>query len=91
MNIRIAVALVCALLFFSSVFLKGWMLPGIAIGLLALTSILIGGIWPAVMQSFQVKPSEPDQGGPTLGREIAGSRAGCRRGSTGRAPPPQPA
>ncbi|MEO6472262.1 MAG: UPF0182 family protein [Aeromicrobium sp.] len=74
-NILIAVAIVCALLFFSSAFLKGWMLPGIAIGLLALTSILIGGIWPAVMQSFQVKPSEPDKEGPYIARNIEATRA----------------
>ena len=73
-NILIAVAIVCALLFFSSVFLKGWMLPGIGLGLLALTSILIGGIWPAVMQSFQVKPSEPDKEGPYIARNIAATR-----------------
>ena len=73
-NILIAVAIVCALLFFSSVFLKGWMLPGIGIGLLALSSILIGGIWPAVMQSFQVKPSEPDKEGPYIARNIAATR-----------------
>jgi len=73
-NILIAVAIVCALLFFSSVFLKGWMLPGIGLGLLALTSILIGGIWPAVMQSFQVKPSEPDKEAPYIARNIAATR-----------------
>ena len=73
-NILIAVAILCALLFFSSAFLKGWMLPGIGIGLLALTSILIGGIWPAVMQSFQVKPSEPDKEGPYIARNIAATR-----------------
>ncbi|MGZ5407886.1 MAG: UPF0182 family membrane protein [Aeromicrobium sp.] len=73
-NILIAVAIVCALLFFSSVFLKGWMLPGIGLGLLALTSILIGGIWPAVMQSFQVKPSEPDKEAPYIARNIKATR-----------------
>ncbi|MBC7592613.1 MAG: UPF0182 family protein [Kineosporiaceae bacterium] len=73
-NILIAVAIVCALLFFSSIFLKGWMLPGIGLGLLALTSILIGGIWPAVMQSFQVKPSEPDKEGRYIARNITATR-----------------
>ena len=73
-NILIVVAIVCALLFFSSVFLKGWMLPGIGLGLLALSSILIGGIWPAVMQSFQVKPSEPDKEAPYIARNIEATR-----------------
>lgn len=73
-NILIAVAIVCALLFFSSVFLKGWMLPGIGLGLFALTSLLIGAIWPAVMQSFQVKPSEPDKEGPYIALNIDATR-----------------
>lgn len=73
-NILVAVAIVCALLFFSSLFLKGWMLPGIGLGLMVLSSILIGGIWPAVMQSFQVKPSEPDKEGPYIARNIAATR-----------------
>lgn len=73
-NILIAVAIVCALLFFASVFFKSWMLPGIGLGLLLLTSILIGGIWPALMQSFQVKPSEPDKEAPYIARNIEGTR-----------------
>ncbi len=75
-NILIAVAIVCALLFFASVFFKSWMLPGIGLGLLVLTSILIGGIWPALMQSFQVDPSEPDKEAPYIKRNIAATRDG---------------
>lgn len=73
-NILIGVAIVCALLFFAAIFIRSWTLPAIGLGLLALTSILIGAIWPAVMQGFQVKPSEPDKEGPFIARNIEATR-----------------
>ena len=73
-NILIGVALVCALLFFAAVFFRSWVLPAMGLGMLALTSVLIGGIWPAVMQGFQVKPSEPDKEAPYIARNIEATR-----------------
>ncbi|MEJ7635755.1 UPF0182 family protein [Aeromicrobium sp.] len=73
-NILIGVAIVCALLFFAAIFIRSWALPAIGLGLLALTSILIGAIWPAVMQGFQVKPSEPDKEAPFIKRNIEATR-----------------
>ncbi|MGB9011459.1 MAG: UPF0182 family protein, partial [Aeromicrobium sp.] len=73
-NILIGVALVCALLFFAAVFVRSWVLPAMGLGMLALTSVLIGGIWPAVMQGFQVKPSEPDKEAPYIARNIEATR-----------------
>jgi uncharacterized membrane protein (UPF0182 family) len=74
-NILIGVAILCAILLFASAFIQSWVLPAISLGLLLLTSILIGGIWPFVMQSFQVKPSEPDKEGPYIARNIGATRA----------------
>lgn len=73
-NILIVVAIICALLFFAAIFIRSWALPAIGLGLLALTSILIGAIWPAVMQGFQVKPSEPDKEAPYIARNIEATR-----------------
>ncbi|MFZ0140359.1 MAG: UPF0182 family protein, partial [Aeromicrobium sp.] len=73
-NILIGVAIVCALLLFAAAIIRSWVLPAIGLGLLLLTSILIGGIWPFVMQSFQVKPSEPDKEGPYITRNIEATR-----------------
>lgn len=73
-NILIGVAIICALLFFAVIFIRSWALPAIGLGLLALTSILIGAIWPAVMQGFQVKPSEPDKEAPYIARNIEATR-----------------
>ncbi|HEY7043701.1 MAG TPA: UPF0182 family protein [Nocardioidaceae bacterium] len=60
-NILMIIALICALLFFGNVIRPGWMLPVLGFGLLVLSAILIGGIWPAIVQRFQVKPSEADK------------------------------
>ena len=73
-NILLVIAIICALLFFANVVRRSLLLPAIGLGLLVLSSILIGGIWPAIMQSFQVKPSEPDKEGPFIERNITATR-----------------
>ncbi len=60
-NILAVIAVICALLFFANVVRPGWMLPVLGMGLLVLSAILIGGIWPAIVQRFQVVPSEADK------------------------------
>ncbi len=39
-----------------------------------LSSVLLGLIWPGIVQQFQVKPSEPDREGPYIGRNIEATR-----------------
>jgi uncharacterized membrane protein (UPF0182 family) len=73
-NILFWVAIACALLFFAAIFIRSWALPAIGLGLLAVSSILLGAIWPAVMQGFQVKPSEPDKEGPYIAKNIEATR-----------------
>jgi uncharacterized membrane protein (UPF0182 family) len=69
------IALICAVLFFANVFRRTWMLPSVGLVLLVLSSILLGVIWPGIVQQFQVKPSEPDKEGPYIGRNIEATRA----------------
>jgi uncharacterized membrane protein (UPF0182 family) len=73
-NILMIVAVLCALMFFSTIFLGSWTLPALGLGLWFLTSLLIGAAWPAIMQQFQVNPSEPDREGPYLEKNIDGTR-----------------
>jgi uncharacterized membrane protein (UPF0182 family) len=68
------IALICALLFFGNVFRPTWMLPVLGLGLLVLSAILIGGIWPAIVQRFQVKPTETDKEAPYIAMNIAATR-----------------
>ena len=73
-NILIVIAIICALLFFANVVQRSLLLPSIGLGLLVLSSLLIGGIWPAVMQSFQVKPSEIDKEAEYIALNIEATR-----------------
>ncbi len=74
-EILIAIALICAVLLFVNAWRRSWLLPGIGLGLLLLSSILLSGVWPAIMQSFQVAPSEADREAPFIDRNITSTRA----------------
>ena len=69
------IAVICALLFFANVLRRTWMLPSIGLALLVLSSILLGVLWPGIVQQFQVNPSEPDKEAPYLRRNIQATRA----------------
>ncbi|MEJ7707885.1 MAG: UPF0182 family protein [Nocardioidaceae bacterium] len=73
-NILAIIALICAVLFFGNVFRPGWMLPVLGFGLLILSAVLIGGIWPAIVQRFQVKPTEADKEAKYIAMNIAATR-----------------
>jgi uncharacterized membrane protein (UPF0182 family) len=73
-NILMCIALICALLFFANIFRRTWLLPSIGLGLLVLSAILLGALWPGIVWQFQVRPSEPDKEEPFLKRNIAATR-----------------
>ncbi len=73
-TILAAIALICAVLFFANVVRRTWMLPGIGFGLLVLSAILIGGVYPAVVQQFKVRPSEVCREEPFIDRNIKATR-----------------
>ncbi len=73
-NILMFIALICALLFFANIFRRTWLLPAVGLGLLVLSAILLGALWPGIVWQFQVKPSEPDKEAQFLDRNIAATR-----------------
>ncbi len=73
-NILVWVALICAVLFFLTVWRRTWLLPGVGISLLLVTSILLGLIWPAFVQHFQVDPTELDKEAPYITQNIDATR-----------------
>src|SRR5205085_2827567 len=74
-EILAAIALICAILFFANIWRRTWLLPGIGFGLLVLSAVLIGGAYPAIVQQFQVRPSEAKKEAPYIGRNIDATRA----------------
>ncbi len=53
---------------------RGWTLPAVAVGLWALIAIIAGGIYPAAIQYFQVRPAELSQERIYIERNIAATR-----------------
>ncbi|HEY1918649.1 MAG TPA: UPF0182 family protein [Streptosporangiaceae bacterium] len=70
-----AIAVVCALLFFAGAIRRSALLPAVGFGLLVLSAILIGGVYPAIVQQFVVKPNALAKETPYLQREIGSTRA----------------
>ncbi|MGV1003499.1 MAG: UPF0182 family protein [Candidatus Nanopelagicales bacterium] len=74
-NILVFIALVCAVLFFANVWIRSWTLPVAGLGLLAVSSLLIGGVYPAIVQKFQVDPSALVREQEYIKRNIEATRA----------------
>ncbi len=73
-NILMFIALICALLFFANIFRRTWLLPAVGLGLLVLSAVLLGAVWPGIVWQFQVRPSEPDKEEPFLAKNITATR-----------------
>ena len=69
------VALITAVLFLVNMIVRNWVIPLIGLGLLILTSILVGGVYPAIVQQFQVRPSELVREQPYIERNINATRS----------------
>lgn len=68
-------SVIVAGLFLAAVFTRSWRLPIIGVGMLVITSVVAGGIYPAIIQSVKVKPSEKSLEAQYLQRNIDATRA----------------
>jgi uncharacterized protein len=68
------IALICAALFFAGIFRPGGMLPGVSLGLLVLSAVLIGGVYPLLVEQFQVKPNQQGKEAAYIARNIEATR-----------------
>ncbi len=73
-NILVGIAIVCALLFFANIVVRNILLPAGALGLLVVSAVVIGGIYPAYTQQFRVKPNEVQREAEYIGRNIEATR-----------------
>jgi uncharacterized protein len=73
--IWISVVVAVAILVFSNAFIRNLVWPGIAFGLLVISAIAIGGIYPAAVQAFTVKPNILGKEQPYIARSITATRA----------------
>ncbi|MGI5445402.1 UPF0182 family protein [Streptomyces sp. CA-243310] len=73
-TILVAIAAICAVLFFATLWRRTWQLPVIGFGLMVLSAILIGGLYPAIVQKFQVQPNEQAKESPYVQKNIKATR-----------------
>jgi len=68
-------SVMCAAMFLSVIWTRSWRLPVVGTVLLLVTSVVVGGIFPALIQSLKVKPSEKSLEAPYIARNIEATRA----------------
>lgn len=74
-NILMFIAVICAVLFFANIIRRTWLLPGVGLALFVISAVLLGAVWPGLMQRFQVKPDEPDKEASYIGKNIQATRS----------------
>ncbi len=70
----IAISLCAVVLLVINLRLRGWVMPILAVGLWSFTAIVMGGIYPAFVQRFQVEPNETTREAEFTERNIAATR-----------------
>lgn len=72
--ILMVIAAICAVGFIVGAFLRSVKLPAIALALLVLSSVLIGGLWPLVLQQVVVNPNGITKQPTYISRNIDATR-----------------
>ena len=68
-------AVMCAGFFLASIWTRSWRVPLIGVGLLVVMAVVVGGIYPALVQSIKVKPSEKSLESTYIQRNIDATRS----------------
>ncbi len=74
LDLLIVISIAAAGLFIVNIWRRGWVFPIIAVGLWGFISIVVGTIYPAVIQKFSVQPNELTKEQPYIVRNIAATR-----------------
>ncbi|OYD69248.1 UPF0182 family protein [Rhodococcus sp. OK302] len=72
--ILLSIAVICALAFFAAIFTRDLRIPAMAVALLVLSSVLVGAVWPMIVEQFSVKPNAADKESTYIERNIAATR-----------------
>lgn len=74
LNLLIIISLVAAVILVVNLRFQGWTLPIVAVALWLVTSIGVGGIYPALIQRFRVLPDEVNKEAPYVAHNIRFTR-----------------
>ncbi len=73
-TILLFISLLCAVLFIYNIRQRGWILPALAFGILVISALVIGGLYPTLIQYFSVRPNEAVKESPYIQRNIVATR-----------------
>ncbi|MDR1790992.1 MAG: UPF0182 family protein [Propionibacteriaceae bacterium] len=68
------IAFICAALFFANLFIKRWILPLTAVVLMVIAGLILQLAYPMIIQTFEVKPNEPDKESTFIAKHIDATR-----------------
>ncbi|MDP9239118.1 MAG: UPF0182 family protein [Actinomycetota bacterium] len=74
-TILLLIALICAVAFLANTVVRNFSLPIIAFALLVVCALLIGGAYPAAIQTFQARPNANTKEAPYIERNISATLA----------------
>ncbi len=74
LNLLILISVASFALFIVNIWRRGWVLPILGVGLWGLVAVVAGGIYPQVIQRFQVDPNELSKETAYIDRNIASTR-----------------
>lgn len=69
-SILAGIAIVVGLMFLLVIWRGDWRIPATGVGLMALSAIVVGGVYPAIVQNFQVEPNAQEYESPYIQRDI---------------------
>ncbi|MCW2543488.1 MAG: hypothetical protein JWM40_1040, partial [Frankiales bacterium] len=73
-TLLVGISIICGLLFFANIVVRNILLPAGALALLVVSAVALGGIYPAYVQQFQVRPNEVQREAPYIQRNIDATR-----------------
>ncbi|MHB8264230.1 MAG: UPF0182 family membrane protein [Acidimicrobiales bacterium] len=71
LELLIWISVAAAVVLLLNVKRQGWTLPVLAVGLWALVAVVVGGIYPALVQTFEVTPAQATLEQPYIAHNIA--------------------
>ncbi len=72
--ILLSIAVICAIAFFAGIVLRDLRIPAMAAVLLVLSSVLVGAVWPLLVEQFSVRPNAATKETTYIERNIAATR-----------------
>ena len=74
LNLLVLISVASFVLFIVNIWRRGWVLPILGVGLWGLVAVVAGGIYPQVIQRFQVEPNELTRESEFIARNIDATR-----------------